>query len=96
MSKITPFLWFDSEAEEAAKYYVSIFSARGKNDSKITATTYYTDPGTQFAGKPKGSVMTVAFRLDGQDFTAINAGPVFKFTEAISFVVNCESQKEID
>ena len=85
--KITPFLWFDTQAEEAAKFYTSIFK-----DSKILATTRYGDSGPG----PKGSVMTVAFELAGQKFTALNGGPVFKFTEAVSFVVNCENQEEID
>src|SRR6185503_5440197 len=85
--KIAPFLWFDTQAEEAAKFYTSIFK-----DSKILATTRYGDSGPG----PKGSVMTVAFELAGQKFTALNGGPVFKFTEAISFVVNCENQEEID
>ena len=85
--KITPFLWFDTQAEEAANFYVSIFK-----NSKVTAMTRYGDSGPG----PKGSVMTVAFILDGQKFTALNAGPQFPFTEAVSFVVNCETQDEID
>ena len=85
--KITPFLWFDTQAEEAANFYVSIFK-----NSKVTAITRYGDSGPG----PKGSVMTVAFILDGQQFTALNAGPQFPFTEAVSFVVNCETQNEID
>ena len=85
--KITPFLWFDTQAEEAANFYVSIFK-----NSKVTAMTRYGDSGPG----PKGSVMTVAFTLDGQQFTALNAGPQFPFTEAVSFVVNCETQDEID
>ncbi len=96
MPKITPFLWFDSQAEEAAKYYVSIFSAGNKKESKIVTTTRYTGDGANAAHRPEGSVMTVVFRLDGQEFVAINGGPVFKFTEAVSFVVNCDSQKEVD
>jgi predicted 3-demethylubiquinone-9 3-methyltransferase (glyoxalase superfamily) len=88
MPKITPFLWFDTQAEEAAKFYVSIF----KRDSKIKAISRYGDSGPG----PKGSVMTVAFRLDGQDFVALNGGPAFKFTEAVSFWVACDSQEEID
>lgn len=87
MQKITTFLWFDTQAEEAAKFYVSIFK-----DSKITAVTHYGDTGPG----PKGSVMTVAFRLQGQEFVALNGGPQFKFTPAISLVVNCTSQAEID
>src|SRR5205085_1545938 len=85
--KVTPFLWFDTQAEEAANFYVSIFK-----NSKVTAMTRYGDSGPG----PKGSVMTVAFTLDGQQFTALNAGPQFPFTEAVSFVVNCETQNEID
>ena len=87
MPKITPFLWFDTQAEEAAKFYTSIFK-----NSKITGIAHYLEgsPG------PAGSVMTVGFELEGQPFTALNGGPIFKFTEAISFVVHCESQKEVD
>jgi predicted 3-demethylubiquinone-9 3-methyltransferase (glyoxalase superfamily) len=91
MQKINPFLWFNNEAEEAAKFYTSIFK-----NSKITKTTRYTGAGAKASGQPDGSVMTVAFEIEGQNFTAINGGPVFKFTEAISFVINCETQKEID
>jgi len=89
--RITPFLWFDSQAEDAVKFYVSIFKG-----SKIRGITRYDEEGAKAAGRPKGSVMTVAFELDGQGFTALNGGPIFKFTEAISFVVNCETQKEVD
>ena len=85
--KITTFLWFDKNAQEAVDFYVSVFK-----NSKVLNTTHYGDSG---AG-PKGSVMTVDFELDGQRFTALNGGPTFKFTEAISLVVNCESQQEID
>jgi predicted 3-demethylubiquinone-9 3-methyltransferase (glyoxalase superfamily) len=91
MEKITPFLWFDSQAEEAAKFYTSVFK-----NSKIAAITRYDDTSSQAAGRPSGSVMTVAFELEGQSFTALNGGPVFKFTEAISFVVSCKTQAEID
>ena len=87
MQKITPFLWFDTQGEEAAKFYISIF-----RNSKITGTTRYGEEGPG----PKGSVMTVAFNLDGQDFVALNGGPQFKFTEAVSFVANCETQQEVD
>ena len=87
MKKINPFLWFDSEAEQAAKFYVGIFK-----NSKIGKTTHYSEDGT----RPKGSVMTVEFTLDKVDFVALNGGPQFKFTEAISFSVNCETQDEID
>ena len=89
--KITTFLWFDSQAEEAAKYYVSIFK-----DSRIVGTTRYDEEASKVARRPKGSVMTVEFDLDGQRFTALNGGPLFKFTEAISLVVHCESQNEVD
>lgn len=89
--KITTFLWFDSQAEEAAKFYVSIFKS-----SRIVAVTRYDEEVSKAAGRPAGSVMTVAFELDGQQFTALNGGPLFKFTEAISLVVNCEDQKEVD
>ena len=85
--KITTFLWFDNNAEEAVQFYCSIFK-----NSRIVNTTRYGDSG---AG-PKGTVMTVDFELDGQRFAALNGGPIFKFTEAISLVVNCETQEEID
>ena len=91
MQKITPFLWYDNNAEEAANLYCSIFK-----NSKVLTLTRYDDAGAEAAGRPKGSVMTVAFELEGQNFTAINAGPHFKFTEAVSFVVNCETQEEVD
>jgi predicted 3-demethylubiquinone-9 3-methyltransferase (glyoxalase superfamily) len=87
MRGITPFLWFESQAEEAAKFYVSVFPR-----SKITQTTRYGEEGPG----PKGTVMTVAFELDGQEFVALNGGPQFSFTQAISFVVNCETQAEVD
>jgi len=85
--KITTFLWFDNNAEEAANFYVSVFK-----NSRILETSYYTEVGPG----PKGAVMTISFELDGQEFTALNGGPQFKFTEAISLVVNCESQEEVD
>lgn len=91
MQKITPFLWFDDQAEAAANFYVSIFK-----NSKIENVTRYGQADAEVSGRPKGSVMTVAFQLDEQDFIALNGGPVFKFTEAISFVVNCATQEEID
>ncbi len=87
VQKITPFLWFDKEAEEAAKLYVSIFQ-----NSKVGKVLRYGDTGPG----PKGSVMTVSFELEGQQFTALNGGPQFKFTEAVSFVVHCETQAEVD
>ena len=89
--KITTFLWFDSQAEEAASFYVSIFK-----NSRIVGITRYDDESSKAAGRPQGSVMTVVFELDGQKFTALNGGPHFKFTEAISLVVNCDDQKEVD
>ncbi len=89
--KITPFLWFDSQAEPAAKFYVSLFK-----NSRITALTRYGAEGKEITGRQPGSVMTVAFRLAGQEFTALNGGPHFKFTEAISLVVNCQTQAEVD
>jgi predicted 3-demethylubiquinone-9 3-methyltransferase (glyoxalase superfamily) len=91
MLKITPFLWYDNQAEEAAKFYVSIFK-----NSKVTSVSRYGDEAAKVSGRPAGSVMTVAFTLDGQDFTALNGGPLFKFTEAISFVAHCKTQEEVD
>ncbi len=91
MQKITPFLWFDNKAEEAAKFYVSIFK-----NSRIGNISRYGDAGAEVSGRPKGTVMVVTFQLDGQEFLALNGGPQFKFTEAISLVVNCETQQEID
>ena len=91
MQKITPFLWFDDKAEEAVNFYVSIFK-----NSRITGITRYGEEGAGVAGRPKGTVMTVEFTLNGQEFVALNGGPHFKFTEAISFVVNCETQEEVD
>ena len=88
MQRISPFLWFDDQAEAAAKFYVSVFK-----NSKIKAITHYA--GEEFPEK-KGQVMTVSFELNGQQFTALNGGPQFKFTEAVSFVINCETQEEID
>jgi len=87
VQKITPFLWFDQQAEEAARFYTSIFP-----NSKIVKVVRYGEAGPG----PAGSAMTVEFQLDGQTFVGLNGGPVFKFTEAISFVVNCETQEEVD
>lgn len=87
MQKITPFLWFDDQAEEAARLYVSIFK-----NSKILSVTRYGDAGPG----PKGAVMVVTFELEGQKFMALNGGPQFTFTEAVSFLVTCETQREID
>src|SRR5438034_7121803 len=91
MQKISPFLWFDHQAEDAVNFYVSIFK-----NSKIGSVTRYAEEAAKASGRPKGSVMTVAFELNGQEFVALNGGPIFKFTEAISFVVNCETQAEVD
>jgi len=91
MQKITPFLWFDNQAEEAVKFYTSIF-----RNSRIGKIARYGEEGEQVSGRPKGSVMTVEFQLEGQEFVALNGGPHFKFTEAISFVVNCKTQAEVD
>ena len=87
MQRITPFLWFDNQAEEAAKFYTSIFK-----NSKLGSVARYGETGPG----PKGTVMTAEFELDGQKFVALNGGPTFKFTEAISLVVNCETQEEVD
>jgi predicted 3-demethylubiquinone-9 3-methyltransferase (glyoxalase superfamily) len=91
IQKISPFLWFDSEAEQAAQYYVGIFKK-----SRIVTTTRYGTAGFEIHHRPAGSVMTVAFELEGQQFTALNGGPDFKFNESISFQINCETQEEID
>jgi predicted 3-demethylubiquinone-9 3-methyltransferase (glyoxalase superfamily) len=91
MQKITPCLWFDNQAEEAAKFYVSIFK-----NSKIRNMTRYGEAGAEVSGRPKGSVMTVTFEIEGQEFVALNGGPHFTFSEAISLMVKCETQKEID
>ncbi|MEW6472428.1 MAG: VOC family protein [Actinomycetota bacterium] len=87
MPRITPFLWFDTEAEEAAEFYCSIFP-----NSKITAVSHYTEAGP----RPAGMVMTVSFVLDGQEYVALNGGPEFKFSEAISLLINCADQDEVD
>jgi len=87
VQKITPFLWYDNNAEEAVSLYISVFK-----NSKITDITRYGDAGPG----PKGSVMTIAFQLEGQDFIALNGGPMFKFTEAISLSVDCKTQQEVD
>jgi len=87
MQKITPFLWFDNQAEEAAKFYVSVFK-----NSKMGAVSRYGDG----MPLPKGTVMTAAFEIEGQPYVALNGGPEYKFTPAVSFVINCDTQKEID
>jgi len=89
--RITPCLWFDDQAEEAVEFYTDIFQ-----NSKILNISRYGEAGREIHGKPAGTVMTIAFELDGQTFTALNGGPEFKFNEAISFQVNCETQKEVD
>ena len=89
--RITPCLWFDSQAEQAAAFYVSIFKT-----SRIVSVSHYSDAGQAIHQRPSGSVMTVQFELDGQAFTALNGGPIFKFNEAISLQVYCDTQKEID
>ncbi|MEP6913589.1 MAG: VOC family protein [bacterium] len=91
MQTITPFLWFDDKAEEAVNFYVSIFK-----NSKIGSVSRYGEAGAKAAGRPEGSVMVATFQLEGQEFVALNGGPHFKFTEAISFVVNCQNQEEVD
>jgi predicted 3-demethylubiquinone-9 3-methyltransferase (glyoxalase superfamily) len=91
IQKITPCLWFDDQAEEAAKFYTAIFS-----NSKITSITRYGEAGHEVHGRPAGTVMTVVFELAGRSFTALNGGPMFKFNESISFQVSCETQEEVD
>jgi predicted 3-demethylubiquinone-9 3-methyltransferase (glyoxalase superfamily) len=91
MQKITPFLWFDSQAEEAAKFYTSVFK-----NSKIGRILRYDEASAKAAGRPAGSVLTVEFEIGGQKFTALNGGPQFKFNESVSFVVNCKTQEEVD
>src|SRR5437899_10315982 len=91
MQKITAFVWFDDKAEEAVNLYVSIFK-----NAKLGSITHYGEEGAEVSGRPKGTVMTITFQLEGQAFTALNGGPHFKFTEAISFLVNCKTQEEVD
>jgi len=91
VQKISPFLWFDSEAEQAAKFYTGIFK-----NSRIVTISRYGKAGFEAHHRPAGSVMVVVFELEGQEFTALNGGPTFKFNEAISFQVKCETQKDID
>jgi predicted 3-demethylubiquinone-9 3-methyltransferase (glyoxalase superfamily) len=91
MTNITPCLWFDNKAEEAAKFYVSIIK-----NSKLENIARYGEEGAKASGRPAGTVMTVAFQLNGQEFLALNGGPQFTFSPAISFIVNCETQEEID
>lgn len=91
LNKITTTLWFDNQAEEAAHFYTSIFK-----NSSVGSKTHFGKEGFEYHGKPEGSVMTVEFEIQGMPFVALNGGPIFKFTEAISFAINCESQEEID
>jgi predicted 3-demethylubiquinone-9 3-methyltransferase (glyoxalase superfamily) len=93
MQKITPFLWFDDQAEEAVKFYTSIFK-----NSKVGRILRYGEEAAKVSqtGRPVGSVLTIEFEIEGQKFTALNGGPAFKFNESISFVVNCDTQKEVD
>ncbi len=91
MQKITPCLWFDNQAEEAVKFYATIFK-----NSKIGKVSRYDEASAEVSGQPVGSVLTVEFQLEGQDFIALNGGPVFKFTEAVSFSVDCKGQEEVD
>lgn len=91
MQKITPFLWFNDNASEAANFYVSIFQ-----NSKVKGSNRYDEAGAKVSGRPEGSVMTVSFELEGQQFTGLNGGPIFKFTPAISFFVNCKTKEEVD
>jgi predicted 3-demethylubiquinone-9 3-methyltransferase (glyoxalase superfamily) len=90
-TKLTPCLWFDSQAEEAARFYTGIFK-----NSKMGAISRYTEAGQEVHRRPPGSVMTVEFELNGQPFTALNGGPAFKFTEAVSFQIMCRNQEEVD
>jgi predicted 3-demethylubiquinone-9 3-methyltransferase (glyoxalase superfamily) len=91
MQRITTCLWYDTQAEEAAQFYTSIFK-----NSKIKKTTRYDAASANVSGRPEGSVLTVVFELDGQEFIALNGGPIFKFTEAVSMIVNCQTQQEVD
>lgn len=91
MQKITPCLWFDDQAEEAARFYTSIFK-----NSRIGYMTRYGEAGARVSRRPKGSVMTVTFEIEGQEFMALNGGPLFPLTEAVSFMVKCETQQDID
>ena len=91
MQRITPFLWFDDKAEDAANYYITVFS-----NARIVTVARHGKESAAATGRPEGSAMTVAYELDGQKFVGINGGPHFKISEAVSFVVNCESQEEVD
>ncbi|MCK1993449.1 VOC family protein [Peribacillus muralis] len=91
LQKITTNLWFDTQAEEATRFYTSIFE-----NSKVGRITYYGNVGKEIHGMSEGKVMTIEFELEGQSFVALNGGPQFKFTEAISFIIHCESQEDVD
>ena len=91
MQKITPFLWFDDQAEEAVNFYTALFK-----NSKICRIFHYTEEAAEKTGRPVGSVLTIEFEIEGQKFVALNGGPLFKFNESISFVINCETQEEVD
>jgi predicted 3-demethylubiquinone-9 3-methyltransferase (glyoxalase superfamily) len=91
MQKITPCLWFDKEAEEAVNLYVSLVK-----NSRIGSIVRFSEEGAKASGQPKGSVMTVTFQLGGQEFLALNGGPMFKFSQAVSFIISCETQDELD
>jgi predicted 3-demethylubiquinone-9 3-methyltransferase (glyoxalase superfamily) len=91
MQKITPFFWFDDQAEGAVNFYTSLFK-----NSKIGRIFHYTEEAAEKTGRPVGSVLTIEFEIEGQKFVALNGGPLFKFNESISFVINCETQEEVD
>ena len=91
MQKITPFLWFDGQAEDAVEFYTSVFK-----NSKIGRILRYTEEAAENAGRPVGSVLTIEFEIEDQKFVALNGGPLFKFNESVSFVINCETQEEVD
>jgi predicted 3-demethylubiquinone-9 3-methyltransferase (glyoxalase superfamily) len=91
MQKITPFLWFDDQAEEAVKFYTALFK-----NSKMGRILRYNEEAAEKTGRPVGSVLTIEFEIEGQKFVALNGGPLFKFNESISFVINCETQEEVD
>jgi predicted 3-demethylubiquinone-9 3-methyltransferase (glyoxalase superfamily) len=91
MQKISTCLWFDDEAEEAVKFYTSVFK-----NSKIGRTLHYDSASANVSGRPEGSVLTIEFELDGREFTALNGGPIFKFNESVSLIVNCTTQEEVD
>src|SRR5262245_46087229 len=94
MEQVTPFLWFDKAAEDAANYYVEVFSKFGS--ATLGQTVRYDAAAAKASGQPEGSVLTVEFMLNGQHFTALNGGPIMKFSGAVSFVITCDTQEEID